>query len=95
MVPTRCETIRAGIDKNAVAVCLAKPVELDPRRLQSIEAGLRNFMPRDDRNDSEEGTLPRAPLGQMVTADEAVAVALFLVSDESSLYAVDGGLTHR
>ena len=54
-------------------------------------------MPHDDCNDSRRASLTRVPLGRMGTADEAAAVALFLVSDESSYvtagrYAVDAGV---
>ena len=52
------------------------------------------------REDFEAGVLGRVPLGRVGTADEAAAVALFLLSDEAgcvtaSQYAVDGGLTER
>lgn len=65
-----------------------------------IETGFRDFLPHDERSDFEARVLTRVPLGRMGTADEAAAVALFLLSEESSYvtasqYAVDGGLTHR
>lgn len=48
----------------------------------------------------EAEVVSRLPLARFGTADEAAAVALFLLSDDSSYgtasqYAVDGGLTKR
>jgi NAD(P)-dependent dehydrogenase (short-subunit alcohol dehydrogenase family) len=66
----------------------------------AISTSFREFMSEDVREDFEAGVVGRVPLGRIGTADEAAAVALFLLSDESgyvtaSQYAVDGGLTMR
>lgn len=66
----------------------------------AISTSFREFMSEDVREDFETGVVGRVPLGRIGTADEAAAVALFLLSDESgyvtaSQYAVDGGLTMR
>jgi NAD(P)-dependent dehydrogenase (short-subunit alcohol dehydrogenase family) len=52
------------------------------------------------RSTFEAGVVSRVPLGRVGSADEAAAVALFLLSDDASYvtasqYPVDGGLTHR
>ena len=65
-----------------------------------IATDFRGFMSEDAREKFEAGVLSRVPLSRVGTADEAAAVALFLLSDDSSYvtasqYAVDGGLTKR
>ncbi len=65
-----------------------------------IDTEFRDFMPDDFRAAFESGLVSRLPLGRVGTVEEAAAVALFLLSDESSYvtgsqYAVDGGLTMR
>lgn len=65
-----------------------------------IDTNFRNFMPDDIRRQFEEGLVNQLPLRRVGTAAEAAAVALFLLSDDSSYvtgsqYAVDGGLTMR
>lgn len=62
-----------------------------------IETNFRHFMPADSRQQFEDFVVSQVPLGRAGTADEAAAVALFLLSDDSSFvtgsqYAVDGGL---
>jgi NAD(P)-dependent dehydrogenase (short-subunit alcohol dehydrogenase family) len=66
----------------------------------AISTNFRDFMSEDVREDFETAVVGHVPLGRIGTADEAAAVALFLLSDESgyvtaSQYAVDGGLTMR
>jgi NAD(P)-dependent dehydrogenase (short-subunit alcohol dehydrogenase family) len=63
-----------------------------------IETNFRDFMSSDLRSKFEADVLSRVPLGRIGSAEEASAVALFLLSGESSYvtgsqYAVDGGLT--
>jgi NAD(P)-dependent dehydrogenase (short-subunit alcohol dehydrogenase family) len=41
-------------------------------------------MPQDVRRELESGVLSRVPLGRVGSADEAAAVAVFLLSYESS-----------
>ncbi len=65
-----------------------------------IDTNFRNFMPDDVRRQFETGLVNQLPLRRVGTAAEAAAVALFLLSDDSSYvtgsqYAVDGGLTMR
>lgn len=62
-----------------------------------IETNFRHFLPEEARNGFERFVLDQVPLGRAGTADEAAAVALFLLSDDASYvtgsqYAVDGGL---
>jgi len=64
-----------------------------------IETNFRHFMPETSRQQFEEFVLSQVPLGRAGTAEEAAAVALFLLSDDASYvtgsqYAVDGGLIH-
>lgn len=64
-----------------------------------IETNFRHFMPDDSRQQFEEFVVNQVPLGRVGTAEEAAAVALFLLSDDAayvtgSQYAVDGGLIH-
>lgn len=63
-----------------------------------IATDFRDFMPADFRKQFEEDVVSRVPLGRVGSPKEAAAVALFLLSDDStyvtgSQYAVDGGLT--
>lgn len=64
-----------------------------------IETNFRHFMPEESRQQFEDFVISQVPLGRAGTAEEAAAVALFLLSDEASYvtgsqYAVDGGLAH-
>ncbi|MXP51800.1 SDR family oxidoreductase [Pantoea sp. Seng] len=64
-----------------------------------IETNFRHFMPEDSRQQFEDFVVSQVPLGRAGTAEEAAAVALFLLSDDASYvtgsqYAVDGGLVH-
>jgi NAD(P)-dependent dehydrogenase (short-subunit alcohol dehydrogenase family) len=81
--------------------------ELAPRgiRVNSIVPGpigthFRDFLDEETRRSLEEQLLQNVPLGRIGTADEAAAIALFLLSDDASYvtgsqYAVDGGLAMR
>ncbi|MBP2170035.1 NAD(P)-dependent dehydrogenase (short-subunit alcohol dehydrogenase family) [Erwinia toletana] len=62
-----------------------------------IETNFRHFMPEEARQQFEDFVVSQVPLRRVGTADEAAAVALFLLSDDASYvtgsqYAVDGGL---
>jgi len=62
-----------------------------------IETNFRNFLPDETRQGFEQFVVDQVPLGRAGTAEEAAAVALFLLSDDASYvtgsqYAVDGGL---
>ncbi len=62
-----------------------------------IETNFRHFLPEEARAGFERFVLDQVPLGRAGTAEEAAAVALFLLSDDASYvtgsqYAVDGGL---
>jgi len=62
-----------------------------------IETNFRDFLPLEARQGFERFVVDQVPLGRVGTADEAAAVALFLLSDDASYvtgsqYAVDGGL---
>lgn len=64
-----------------------------------IETNFRHFMPEESRQQFEDFVVSNVPLGRAGTAEEASAVALFLLSDDASFvtgsqYAVDGGLIH-
>ncbi|GAA0489505.1 MULTISPECIES: SDR family oxidoreductase [Tatumella] len=64
-----------------------------------IETNFRHFMPQESRQQFEDFVVSQVPLGRAGTAEEAAAVALFLLSDDASYvtgsqYAVDGGLIH-
>jgi len=66
----------------------------------AISTGFRDFMDDETRKQFEHGVVSRVPLGRVGTADEAAAVAVFLLSDDASYvtasqYVVDGGLTMR
>jgi NAD(P)-dependent dehydrogenase (short-subunit alcohol dehydrogenase family) len=62
-----------------------------------IETNFRHFLPDEARHQFEEFVVGQVPLRRAGSADEAAAVALFLLSQDSSYvtgsqYAVDGGL---
>ncbi|GAB4065748.1 SDR family oxidoreductase [Ancylobacter sonchi] len=62
-----------------------------------IETNFRHFLPEEARGAFESFVVNQVPLGRAGTAEEAAAVALFLLSDDASYvtgsqYAVDGGL---
>jgi NAD(P)-dependent dehydrogenase (short-subunit alcohol dehydrogenase family) len=62
-----------------------------------IETNFRSFLPDEARQGFEQFVVDQVPLGRAGTAEEAAAVALFLLSDDASYvtgsqYAVDGGL---
>lgn len=90
-----------------IAAARTWAVELAPRGIRvntlvpgAIDTGFRSFMSDETRSTFESGVLGRVPLGRMGTPTEAAAVALFLLSDESSYvtagqYPVDGGLIRR
>ena len=87
-----------------IATARTWAVELAPRGIRvntlvpgAIDTGFRRFMDDETRTTFESGVLGRVPLGRIGTTTEAAAVALFLLSDESSYvtasqYPVDGGL---
>lgn len=65
-----------------------------------IETNFRHFMPEEARQQFEDFVVNQVPLKRAGTADEAAAVALFLLSDDAryvtgSQYAVDGGLVRH
>jgi NAD(P)-dependent dehydrogenase (short-subunit alcohol dehydrogenase family) len=65
-----------------------------------IDTEFRDFMGSDFRRQFEADVVGRIPLRRIGSAEEAAAVALFLLSDESSYvtesqYPADGGLTMR
>jgi len=65
-----------------------------------IDTGFRDRLGDAARAAFEAFVLDRTPLGRAGTADEAAAVALFLLSDEAAFvtgaqYPVDGGLVRR
>jgi len=64
-----------------------------------IETNFRHFMPEESRQQFEDFVESQITLGRAGKAEEAAAVALFLLSDDASYvtgsqYAVDGGLVH-
>lgn len=87
-----------------VAMARSWATELAPRNIRvnivnpgPIESNLRNFLSDEARRQFEENVISQVPLGRIGKADEAAAVALFLLSDDTSYvtgsqYAVDGGL---
>jgi len=65
-----------------------------------IETRFRDFLDQETKDGLEEQLLQDLPLGRLGTAEEAAAVALFLLSDDASFvtgsqYPVDGGLLMR
>lgn len=65
-----------------------------------IETNFRHFLPKETRESFETSVVNDVPLGRIGRAEEAAAVALFLLSDDASYvtgsqYAVDGGLILR
>ena len=65
-----------------------------------IDTNFRHFLPDEARASFEDVVVGQVPLGRAGTADEAAAVALFLLSADSafvtgSQYAVDGGMMMR
>lgn len=79
---------------------------LGPRHIRAnvlvpgpIDTNFRHFLPEQARQAFEDFVVSQVPLQRAGTADEAAAVALFLLSDDASYvtgsqYAVDGGLVH-
>lgn len=62
-----------------------------------IETNFRDFLPEEARAGFESFVIDQVPLRRAGTAEEAAAVALFLLSDDASYvtgsqYAVDGGM---
>lgn len=97
-----------GATKGAViALARSWATALAPRRIRvntlvpgPIETNFRSFLPDDAKSGFEAFVVSQVPLGRAGTADEAAAVALFLLSDDASFvtgsqYAVDGGLIMR
>lgn len=90
-----------------IAAARTWAAELAPRGIRvntlvpgAISTDFRSFMDDMTRSTFEAGVVSRVPLGRVGSADEAAAVALFLLSDDASYvtasqYPVDGGLTHR
>lgn len=65
-----------------------------------IDTNFRDFLSDDAKRGFEAFVIGRVPLGRAGSAEEAAAVALFLLSDDASYvtgsqYAVDGGLIMR
>lgn len=81
--------------------------ELAPRGIRvnslcpgPIQSNLRSFLPDETRESFEKSVVSQVPLGRIASAEEAAAVALFLLSENASYvtgseYAVDGGLIMR
>lgn len=97
-----------GATKGAIiAMVRSWARQLAPRRIRvnsivpgPIDTNFRRFLPDDVRRQFEAGVVDLVPLQRMGSADEAAAVALFLLSDDSSYvsgsqYAVDGGMMMR
>ena len=98
-------TSRYGATKGAViAMMRSWASALAPRQIRvnaiipgPIETNFRNFLSQDMRDNFEKTFISQVPLGRIGTAEEAAAVALFLLSSDASFvtasqYAVDGGL---
>lgn len=65
-----------------------------------VATNIRRHLPVETRRAFERAVVDLVPLGRMGSADEAAAVALFLLSDEASFVsasqvAVDGGMMMR
>ena len=63
----------------------------------AIATDFRNFLPEQTRTEFEDSVVHDTPMRRIGTADEAAAVALFLLSDDASYMTgtqvfVDGGL---
>ncbi|MGT2907371.1 SDR family oxidoreductase [Streptococcus dentiloxodontae] len=63
-----------------------------------IESNFKHFLTPEQQVVYDKSVADRVPLGRIGTADEAAAVALFLLSDDASFvtgsqYVVDGGLS--
>lgn len=98
-------TVYAATKGAVVAMVRGWAEALAPRGIRAntlipgpIDTDFRSFMSDDVRAGFESGVLSQVPLGRVGTADEAAAVAAFLLSPESGYvtgaqYAVDGGLT--
>lgn len=66
----------------------------------NVDTDFRRFMDDDTRETFNRNVISRVPLGRAGTADEAAAVACFLLSEDAayvsgSRYYVDGGLSRR
>lgn len=91
----------------AIAMARSWARQLAPRGIRvntlvpgPIDTAFRRFLPDGTRRAFESGVVADVPLGRMGGADEAAAVALFLLSDDASYvsgsqYAVDGGMIMR
>jgi NAD(P)-dependent dehydrogenase (short-subunit alcohol dehydrogenase family) len=98
-------TVYAATKGALIAVARGWASALAPRAIRvntvvpgPIETDFRSFMSEQVRTDFEADVLDRVPLSRVGTPQEAAAVALFLLSDDSkyvtaSQYFVDGGLT--
>ncbi|GAB3638977.1 SDR family oxidoreductase [Hymenobacter arcticus] len=90
-----------------VALARSWAVALAPRGIRvnvlipgPIDTNFRDFLSPEARTNFEQFIVGQVPLGRAGTAEEAAAVALFLLSSDSayvtgSQYAVDGGLLLR
>lgn len=97
-----------GATKGAlVSLARSWATELAPKGIRvntlvpgPIRTGLRDFLPEGTRKEFEKSVVNDVPLGRVGSAEEAAAVALFLLSDEASYvtgsqYMVDGGFTQH
>ncbi|MCD9033923.1 SDR family oxidoreductase [Luteimonas sp. Y-2-2-4F] len=91
----------------AIAMARSWARQLAPRGIRvntlvpgPVDTAFRRFLPDATRQAFESGVVADVPLGRMGGADEAAAVALFLLSEDASYvsgsqYAVDGGMMMR